>query len=189
MQIKSEFRKEFKEKRKALCDKKSKDNDICQNFLNSDLYKNSKQILCYAALGGEIDTDVIMQKAFEDNKLVALPVCLDLSGTMEFYYINSLECIKIGAFGIREPDMERCTAVSDYADSVCIVPALSFDKNGFRLGYGKGYYDRFIEKFTSISAGLCYNNFISDELPTDKYDKSVDYIFTENEIIQLERRL
>lgn len=188
MQIKNELRKEFKEKRKALYDKKSKDNGICQSFLNSDLYKNSKQILCYAALGGEIDTDVIMRKAFEDNKRVALPVCLDLNGTMEFYYINSLECIKIGAFGIREPDTDKCIAVSDFTDSVCLVPALSFDKNGFRLGYGKGYYDRFIEKFTSISAGLCYNSFISDKLPIDKYDKSVDYIFTENEIIRLERR-
>lgn len=188
MQIKAELRKKFKELRKELLDKENKDKSICQNFLNSNIYKNANQILCYAALSEEINTDEIIVKALEDKKLVALPVCADLNGNMDFYYINSLSDVKTGSFGIREPDVELCAKVIDFENAVCIVPALSFDKNGYRLGYGKGYYDRFLEKFASISAGMCYNNLLSNQLPVDKYDRHVDYIFSENEIIQLERR-
>lgn len=175
--------------RKELLNKNSKDESICVNFLNSDIYLKSKQIFCYAALNGEIATDLIIKSAFEDNKLVALPVCSDLNGSMDFYYIKSLVDVKIGAFGILEPDISKCEKAVDFHSAVCIVPALSFDKNGFRLGYGKGYYDRFLEKFTSISVGLCYNSFLSDVLPINKYDKSVDYIFTENGAIKPEGRL
>ena len=181
MQIKSELRRFYREKRKNLSDKETKDRQICECFLNSQLYKNARTLLCYAALKDEINTDSIIEKALEDGKRVALPRCSDLNGNMEFYYIKSLSELSCGSFGIREPDPDTCEKVQDFSDCVCLVPALSFDESGYRLGYGKGYYDRFIKKFIIISVGLCYNEFLRDTLPVEMHDEAVDYIATESE--------
>ena len=189
MQVKSELRRFYREKRKNLTDKENKDKLICEGFLKSELYKNAQTLLCYAALKGEINTDSIIEKALKDGKRVALPRCSDLDGNMDFYYVNSLLDLADGSFGIREPDVDVCEKVKDFSDSVCLVPALAFDKSGHRLGYGKGYYDRFIKKFIIISVGLCYNEFLSDTLPVEKHDEAVDYIATESKIICLNRRI
>ena len=68
-------------------------------------------------------------------------------------------------------------------NALCGGPGLTFDKKGYRLGYGKGYYDRFLEKFTIKSAGLCYNELISESIPADEYDRPVNYIVTDLKII------
>lgn len=189
MQIKSELRQFYRAKRKSIADKELKDRRICENFLNSALYTDSKTILCYAALKDEINTDYIIEKALRDGKGVAVPICTDKNGSMEFYYINSLSELCEGTYGIREPNPDISIKVDDYSGSLCLVPALAFDKSGHRLGYGKGYYDRFIKKFIIISAGLCYNELLSDALPAEKHDEAVDFIITENEITCLNRRI
>lgn len=181
--MKKELRKSFKKLRSDISDKSIKDNKICVRFLESDLYAKAEQILCYAALKEEICTKLIIDCALKDNKRVALPYCTDLNGNMEYYYINSAADLKIGSFGISEPDTDKCEKVLNFEKSVCIVPGLSFDVNGFRLGYGKGYYDRFLKKFTSVSVGLCYNELISSRLPVNEFDESVFYIAAEDRII------
>ena len=113
----------------------------------------------------------------------------DFNGNMDFYYIESLSELSLGSYEIREPDPEKSEKVKDFSNCVCLVPALAYDKNGYRLGYGKGYYDRFIKKFIIISVGLCYNEFLSDGLPVEKHDEAVDCIATEHEIICLNRRI
>lgn len=180
--VKSELRIEYKNKRKSIANKSLTDTEIQTAFLESDVYKNAKSILCYCALEDEISTDKILLKAFEDKKTVAAAKCLDRNGNMEFFVINSMEDLSCGAYNIREPKA-TCVAFSDFEDSVILVPALCFDNNGYRLGYGKGYYDRYLQKHSLISVGLCYNNNIINQLPIDKYDKSVDYIVTQNKII------
>lgn len=181
MQIKSELRQFYREKRKNLVDKDTKDKQICERFLSDELYKKVKTLLCYAALKDEINIDSIIEKALKDGKRVALPRCSDLDGNMDFYYIKSLSDLSVGAFGIREPDPDTCEKVQDFSDYVCLVPALAFDESGYRLGYGKGYYDRFLKKFIIISVGLCYNEFLRDTLPVEMHDEAVYYIVTESE--------
>lgn len=179
--MKNELRKEFKKKRAELTDKKNKSLEICNIFLNSDTYKNAKIILCYSAINGEVDTGAVIDKTLADGKILALPRCIDKNGIMNYYIIDSLNSLAEGMFGISEPDAS-CKLLDDFTDSVCIVPALSFDKKGYRLGYGKGYYDRFLEKYNGISVGLCYNDLISEYLPINKFDKNVNAVITENEI-------
>ena len=101
---------------------------------------------------------------------------------MEFYLADSVNDLKQGMYGILEPDTDKCSKITDFSGALCLVPALCYDKKGFRLGYGKGYYDRFLEKFTITTVGLCYNELIKDTLPVDKFDKSVDYIVTQTGI-------
>ncbi len=124
MQVKSELRKKFRELRKNITDKEEKDSLICSSFLNSKLYINSNQILCYSSLNGEISTDIIIEKALKDKKKVALPVCDDLNGNMSFYYIESLSDIKVGAFEIKEPDVSKCIKVTNFSK---IASALSLN--------------------------------------------------------------
>ncbi len=185
MQIKNEFRKHFRAMRKQIANKSEKDTMICRNFLCSQLYKNASQILCYASLENEISTDLILKTAFTDSKTVALPKCTDENGNMAFYYVKSFSDIETGFFGIREPKTDICAKVCDFTNAVCIVPAFSYDLKGYRLGYGKGYYDRYLQKFNSISVGLCYNDFLMNRLPCDEYDKAVNFVFTEDKIIEV----
>ena len=182
MYVKSELRKHFREKRKNISNKNDKDLLICKNVIQSNLFENSNQILCYYPLENEISTLLIIETALKCGKKTALPFCIDESGNMDFYYINSFDDLKEGSFGIMEPDIDKCEKVVDFNGSICIVPAFSFDKKGFRLGYGKGYYDKFLKKFTFNSIGLCYNNFLGDSLPVDKHDVAVKYIATEDKI-------
>lgn len=185
MQIKNELRQKYKSLRRNIENKEDKGKSICEKFISSELFKNAQEILCYYPLGYEVNTVEIIETALSSNKKVALPLCVDKNGKMEFYYINSIADLKKGSFSIMEPDTEKCVKCTEFSNAVCLVPALSFDLKGYRLGYGKGYYDRFLEKFTYISAGLCYNELIAEELPHDSYDKKVDYIFTDNQIFKL----
>lgn len=183
MSVKGELRKELKAKRRAIANKTEKDRKISDNLLSFEPYKKAQTVLFYAALDDEINIDLCIKKALDSGKMVALPVCTDKNGNMKFYYISSLSDIKTGFFGVREPDTDICNEVVDYSSSICIVPAIAYDKQGFRLGYGKGYYDRFLKKYISHSIGLCYNELIEDKLPIGEYDIPVDYIISENGII------
>lgn len=180
--MKKELRKRLKEQRRSITDKSATDKKICSYLIRSDVFKNADTILFYAALDDEINIDECIDFALSQGKKAALPVCLDDNGNMKFYYINSLNDIKTGHFGVREPDINICREVTDYNGSICIVPAIAYDKKGYRLGYGKGYYDRFLENYSFISVGLCYNDLVIDVLPTGKYDIPVDCIITEDGI-------
>lgn len=183
MQIKKELRIKLKQKRKNISDKALQDKMICDNLLACSAYIDAKAVLFYAALDDEINIDKCIENAFLNGKRVALPVCLDSGGNMKFYYINSLDDLSVGHFGVREPDINECNEVLDFTDSVCIVPAIAYDKNGYRLGYGKGYYDRFLQNYAFASIGLCYNELITDNLPIGEYDVPVNYIITQDRTI------
>ncbi len=183
MSVKAELRKQLKAERKAVANKAETDRKISDNLLSFELYKKAKTVLFYAPLDDEINIDSCIEQALFDGKKVALPVCTDKYGNMKFYCINSFFDIKTGFFGVREPDTDICREIEDFSSSICIVPAIAYDKKGFRLGYGRGYYDRFLKNYTSHSVGLCYNKLIKDELPIGEYDIPVDYIICENGII------
>lgn len=183
MSVKKQLRKELKLKRKAIINKPDKDKAVCRNLLNCNEYRQADTVLFYAALDDEINIDECIRKAIDDGKKAALPVCIDNFGYMEFYYINSLKDIKEGSFGVREPEISNSVKVTDFENSICLVPAIAYDRLGYRLGYGKGYYDRFLENYAFISIGLCYNELVVEKLPADKYDVPVDKIITENDII------
>ena len=178
--MKKELRKKLKACRRKISNKSLCDSKICNYLTESNLFKNADTILFYAALEDEINIDECINIALLQGKKAALPVCLDDNGNMKFYYINSLTDIKTGHFGVREPDTCICREVTDFSGSICIVPAIAYDRKGYRLGYGKGYYDRFLENFSFISVGLCYNELIVDVLPLGEYDIPVDCIITQD---------
>ena len=97
---------------------------------------------------------------------------------MTFRYVTSKDQLKERTFGILEPDPE-CEVCHPSNFSLLIVPGLVYDKKGFRIGYGKGFYDRFLSAFEGASIGLCYASFSVPEVPKGRYDRHVDVIITE----------
>lgn len=182
--MKKELRKKFKEKRNNIDNRAFYDKKISDLFLSSSLYKQADAILLYSSSGSEVSTDEIFRRCIMDGKKTAFPVCLDQNGLMEFFEVRDDKDLKEGMYGIKEPT-DNCQKFIPDENTLCIVPGLSFDKQGYRLGYGKGYYDRYLEKFKGISAGLCCSELLSESLPTDIYDKKVSYLITDMKIYNL----
>lgn len=175
---KAKLRSEFLNIRNSLPNDVKSESDalILENLISLDEYKKADAVFTYVSKGSEADTLCIIDRAFADNKLIAVPKCK--SGCeMDFYYIKSKGELEIGAFGVLEPKSGLENA--DRLSGICLVPGICFDKNGFRLGYGKGYYDRFLPNFNGVVAGLCKNDFLLEQLPYYDTDYRVDIVITD----------
>ena len=155
------------------------DRMLLSNTLKAPAFKEAKVILCYYPVRGEPGILPIATYAIGLGKKVAFPISHPKERRLSFHVINSLSDLSSGAYNIPEP-LEELPIVTDFSDSLCIVPALAFDRTGRRLGYGGGYYDRFLSTFNGTSAGLAYSQFFVDKIPTDAHDAAVDIIITEN---------
>lgn len=176
------LRVKYREIRKGITERTAKEKSISDFFLKSKLYKDCQSLFIYSATGSEVCIDHILKKALYDGKKVAFPVCTDRDGNMDFYFISDTKQLKSGMYGIKEPDINICEPAFCGADSVCLVPGLCFDLKGGRLGYGKGYYDRFLEKFSGIAVGICFEECLSDEITLGNHDKKVNYLITDKRI-------
>lgn len=152
--------------------------DVCNIFLQTDAYKNAKVIYTYLAYNNEIVTDTIVEAAWRDGKRVAVPK-VQREGVMEFFEITSFDGVDFGYCKIPEPTGNEPELHEK--DVLMILPGLAFDKNNNRLGYGGGFYDRYIEKeeragtkFYKVS--LAYDFQILPEIPVEDNDKKVDII-------------
>lgn len=158
------------------------DNQIFQNVINLPQYVNSNKILLYISNNIEVDTIKILENAINSGKTVLAPKCIVATKQMEFYIINSISDLVLGAYNILEPNISKCKIDYNLDNSVCFVPALAFDNLGYRLGFGMGYYDRFLSNFNGQKIGLCYSECIYDKLPCNNFDTKVDVLITENNI-------
>jgi 5-formyltetrahydrofolate cyclo-ligase len=182
---KNELRDYFAKKRKALSssEKSILDKKISDRLISMSVFKSSNQILLYASTDEEISTDSIFRYSLEIGKPCFFPKCYDHS-KMVFFSVSSPDELICDSFNIKAPKYETDIYTPKPSD-IIIVPAMSYDKKGFRLGYGKGFYDRFLPDFMGTKIGLCYYDFISDSLPTGRFDMSVDIIITEKKYICL----
>lgn len=166
-------RQELPAEQKAELDRK-----IASNVRRLHQYRPCTTILIYMSTAIEVDTREIIENAWADGKRVAVPRCIPDTRLMDFHYIESFDDVAPGMFGVLEP-YETLEKVTDYEGCLMIVPAMQFDINGYRLGYGKGYYDRYMSQFTGVSAGLCYIEELRRHMYHGRYDKPVDIIVTD----------
>jgi len=160
-------------------------NKIANKLLNSSWFNECNQVFCYVSFNQEVITNNIILTALERNKKVAVPKIVNHE--MKFFYITSLEELKPGILGIPEPFSGEEATPSDTKASLCIVPGLAFDRQRNRIGYGKGYYDKFFTKYMDKpirKIALAFNFQIYDNLPAEEYDKKVDRIITPTRIIE-----
>ncbi len=181
---KAELREYYKAKRREMepALKDALDQQILERVLRLYQYRSCKQLLTYVSTSIEVNTRALIIRALQDGKRVAVPRCVPGTREMEFYYIASLSELSPGSFAVDEPNPKKARKVTDFSGALCIVPALCFDNRGYRLGYGKGYYDRFLSGFEGPTAGLCYSSGIRRHLFYGRFDRRVDVIVTERYI-------
>lgn len=177
---KKQIRKELIEKRKNIPKNKKAiyDKEISHKITQSDYFKKAHQVLVFASAHDEFDTRFIIERCRTEQKSVFYPLCLDNQGNMKFLKVNSDDDLKIGMYNISEPK-QGCEEYSPKQNDLIIVPCLSADKDGYRIGYGKGYYDRFLKDFDGVSICPCYHELLTDSLPTDIYDIKINVLITE----------
>lgn len=158
---------------------------ISKQIILSSEYKSSKQIMVYLSFGSEVMTSHITQDIIKQGKRLIVPCCSTNDFTITAYEIENISELTVGSYGILEPDpklIESGTlkAVNKSSIDIVIVPGLGFDRSGYRIGYGKGYYDRFLSDFTGTTIGLCYSECLLKGVHHDKFDVKVDRVITDN---------
>ena len=183
---KTRLREFYKNKRKNLdkFEKNQKDIALLENLLKLYKFKSCKTVLTYVSLPLEVDTKAFINHCFKLGKSVAVPYCIPNTRNIDFYYINSLNDLTTGTFSVLEPDITKSQKVTDFSDSICILPGLCFDKKGYRLGYGKGYYDRFLANYDNTVIGLCYIEFMRNNLIHGRFDRRADIVVTDKKIFR-----
>ena len=154
---------------------------IAKKVLKTPEYKEADNILLYADYRHEVMTREIFDDALLHKKKVYFPKSND-DGTMEFYQIISVKQLESGYKGIKEPvvDNRYLFKHNSKEDTLIIVPGVAFDMKGYRVGYGKGFYDRFMQDKRQMTAfGLCFSNQLVDEIPHAMHDIKMDKIVTE----------
>ena len=147
---------------------------IFKTLINHVAFNNANTVMTYVSVGSEVDTRRLMEHCLKCGKKLLVPVVLKGTHTMEASYLNSIYDLKNGTYGITEPEKwDICP--KDNID-LCIVPALAFDKNNYRLGYGGGFYDRFLSDFEGVSIGVEYSELILDDVCHEAYDIPVNII-------------
>lgn len=139
-----------------------------------------QELFVYVSSPGlEVDTIRLIDTALSGGLRVIVPRCVRNAVALEHFEITSRSQLQKGSFGILEPDITRCPRVSPEYSGVCIVPGLAFDERGCRMGYGKGYYDRFLCMFDGVKIGLCYESCFFEEIPSEEHDAVMDHVITE----------
>ena len=161
---------------------------ICRRFMSLASYRFADALLLYAPLKYEIDVMPIAEDALKRGKTVAFPLCNPEEHTMVYHVVTDLDQLKTGSYGIREPDPSL--PVYDPAErkndnAVCFVPALAFDRKGYRIGYGKGFYDRYLSAFCGAKMGVEYSACVVDKLPRGRFDTAVDFLVTEKGVVTI----
>ena len=176
---KEELRKINKVKRNEIlpCEIEEKSKKTAKNFVNSEIYKDANVIMLYYPLGKETDTLYVFKKALADNKTVVFPVTDIDTDTITPVLADRNTHFSRGVYSVFEPDIKK---VYNEKIDVVIVPGIVFDKRGFRVGFGKGCYDRFLEKTNSVKVGYCYDFQVVEAIENDSFDIKMDYLVSES---------
>ena len=179
--IKTELRQKYRSLRQSMPPeiKAQRDEAIAAQVRRLWQYQRNSILLVYVSTPIEVDTFRIIDQALKDGKRVAVPRCVPDTRNMEFYYIDSVDELSHGMFGVLEPAVCPEKLYSERDGGLCLVPAFSYDWRGYRLGYGKGYYDRFLSRFEGNIIGICYSDCVQRSLPHGRYDRPVELLVTE----------
>ena len=148
--------------------------------LQSDFYKKARSVMLYMPIGNEVSTSLIKADAEENKKRLYYPVTSENTKEIKAYRVKEKTEFKKGGFSIPEPKNAKLASPEEI--DLVIVPGVAFSKNGARVGFGKGCYDRFLKDIKAIKVGICYELQLFDEIQEDENDIRMDFVVTENGI-------
>lgn len=182
MESKKSIRRLVQERKDVLSkdERQNLDNIIFDKVINSYAYKNSHTIFIFVSYNNEVDTHKIIKQALRDKKILCVPKIISKEEGMDIVQIKSFEDLKEGAYGILEPADSELKIEEKNID-VSYLPGLAFDRRGGRVGYGGGFYDRFLLKTrkNSKKIGLAYKFQVFTEVPMEEHDVFIDGIITD----------
>jgi 5-formyltetrahydrofolate cyclo-ligase len=180
---KAALRQEMMQRRDQLTERERRSATICARVIGMPAYVAARAIHCFLAMRSEVATQPLIADALAHGKRVAVPVVVPKAAELAHAWLASLgaEDLVAGNFGTFNPRDMQPAAVGDW--DLTIVPLLAFDRRGYRLGYGKGYYDRLLGSRPMPTSGVAFAAQEVAELPAEPFDMPLDCIVTEDEII------
>lgn len=172
------FLKSIPSEDKVIIEKKLED-----NLFKSNEWKAAKRVGVTLSQGFEWNTLGIIERAWQEGKIVSAPKCLPQDKTMVFYDFTNLEQLEKGFYDLIEPKPQETKEVSKAEIDLVLVPGLIFDAKGYRVGFGGGYYDRFLKDFPNQTVSLVYSKQLTMELPIEPFDVPVQKVLTEKDIV------
>ena len=182
--VKKQLRQQYKQIRQQLTIEavQKNSNAIAAQLFATTFWKESKTVMLYLSFQNEVMTDMIYARGWNEGKTMLIPICSPQNGIMTMSELSSLEQLVSNRYGIRElPDSLQQIVPPEMID-LCLIPGIAFDKYGNRLGFGSGYYDRYLSKISPAipRIALAHSCQIHNEiLPTDQYDLPMHYMLTE----------
>lgn len=182
-QQKKELRREIKKILSALSPEYciTADKKIFEHIIATEGFQKASTVFCFVGTKAEIDTRPIIEEAWKRGKQVCVPRCISM-GHMEAYAIESWDDLQEGSYGIQEPK-SGCPFIEPKEIDFAIIPCLSCNHEGYRLGYGGGFYDRYLERMSCPNAVICRAKLMVEGIPVDEFDKKADIVITENELL------
>ena len=179
---KKELRAEIKEKINSL-DKKyidSASEKMQKNLISLPLFRDASSVFVYMSTANEPDTSLVIKEALKNGKKVYVPKCIG-KGIMVAVKVDEKTVFKAGYMNIPEP--ENAVAEENVQIDLAVLPCVSADLKGNRLGHGAGFYDRFLENTSSAKVCFCFGKLISPEIPTEEHDIKTDVLITEKTVL------
>ena len=182
--MKSALRKQYKQIRNQLTMEKVQNNSekIAAQLFETAFWQNSTVVMLYLSFQNEVVTDMIYERGWQENKIMLIPICSAQNRIMTMSKLTSFEQLVPNRYGIRELPEPLQQIVPPETIDLCLIPGIVFDNYGNRLGFGAGYYDRYLAKISPQvpRIALAHSCQIYDGiLPTDQYDLPMHYMLTE----------
>jgi 5-formyltetrahydrofolate cyclo-ligase len=152
---------------------------ITERVISSDEFINANTIGVTIARFPEVDTIPLIEAAWKMGKRIAVPRCIQATREMDFRSIKSFDDLEIVYLDLREPIISETKSISKHEIDLQIVPGVAFSKNGYRIGFGGGYYDRYLTDFKGKTLSIAFNCQTNQDVPIEIYDIPVNKIITD----------
>lgn len=184
--MKNQLRQQYKKIRQQLAgtEVQQRSAQIAANLFQTSFWQQSQIIMLYLSFQNEVATQAIYQQGWTEGKTMLLPICAMQNGLMEMSVFSSFEQLEPNRYGIGELPPQLQQIVSPQQIDLCIIPGIAFDHAGNRLGFGAGYYDRYLPRVNHKAkrVALAYECQLYDAtLPINSFDLPMDYIITETQ--------
>jgi len=158
--------------------------EMIQKLIEHTWYRECSTLFTYVSMDREVQTRKLIEKGIRDGKRVCVPRVVPRQQMLAVPITNPAVELEKGFYGVLEP-IAQLPSVSPQEVDLVIVPGLIFDREGYRIGYGGGYYDKYLENLPSHcrTVGLAFHTLITDRIPREAHDKKVMLVITEKELI------
>lgn len=164
-------------------EKSSIEHNIMEQLVHSTYWKEAKSIGITISQGFEWNTRPIIEQAWKEGKRVSAPKCLPKTRQLNFYEFTSFDQLEVVYYNLLEPNEHETTYMDKEDIDLIIVPGILFDRIGYRIGFGGGYYDRFLQDYKNHTISLVSEKQLVDQLPAESFDIPVQQIATEHEVL------